>query len=118
MKFLIGTAAAAAFALMVSPAFAQATVSANCSGFDAAPTIPDGATATRAELEAANAVVQAWVEARTAKLVICQDEVNAMSQAFNTAEQERRTFIANWTAEVNEFNARESAAPNRSERNR
>ncbi|MDZ4690872.1 hypothetical protein [Terricaulis sp.] len=115
MKVLIG-AAAAAFMLMASPALAQATMTANCSGFDAAPTLPDGATASRAEIEAANTRVQAWNEARRAKLVTCQADINAMSQAFNAAEQERRTLATTWDAEVTEFNARESSGSGRRER--
>jgi len=105
MKVLIG-AAAAAFALAASPAFAQTALTANCSGFEAAPTVPDGATAERAEIEAANTRVQAWAEARRVKLLACQADVNAMTQAFNTAEQERRTLTGSWETEVAEFNAR------------
>lgn len=116
MKLLIG-AAAAAFMLTASPALAQAAMTANCSDFEVAPTLPDGATASRAEVEAANTRVQAWVEARRAKLVTCQADINAMSQAFNTAEQERRALQTNWDAEVTEFNAREqSGNSNRRER--
>ena len=39
MKFVLG-AAAAAVLLAASPAFAQASLSPNCTGFDAAPTLP------------------------------------------------------------------------------
>jgi hypothetical protein len=116
MKLLIG-AAAAAFTLMATPALAQATLTANCTGFEAAPTVPDGATASRADVEAANQRVQAWAEARRAKLVLCQADVNAMSQAFNAAEQERRAVTAGWDTEVAEFNAaQQSGASNRRQR--
>lgn len=116
MKLLIG-AAAAAFTLMASPAFAQAIVSPNCTGFAPAPTLPDGATATRAEIEAANAQVVAWDEARRAKQVLCQADLNAMSAAFNTVEQERRATVTAWGAEVTEFNTREvPATPQNRER--
>jgi hypothetical protein len=105
---------------LATPAFAQGTVSASCSDFVAAPTLPDGATATRAEVEAANAAVLAWDEARRAKQLLCQADVNAISQAFNAAEQERRTLITNWATEVTEFNTREpaAAAPTRERRSR
>jgi Skp family chaperone for outer membrane proteins len=116
MKLLIG-AAAAAFVMAASPAFAQATMTPNCTGFEAAPTLPDGATASRAEIEAANTRVQAWAEARRAKLVTCQADITAMSQTFNATEQERRATTAAWDAEVAEFNAREqSGSSNRRQR--
>jgi len=117
MKVLIG-AAAAAFVMAASPAFAQAALTPNCTGFEAAPTLPDGATAERSEVEAANTAVQAWAEARRTKLLGCQADITAMTQAFNTAEQERRAATAAWEAEVAEFNARaqNGATSNRRER--
>ena len=116
MKVLIG-AAAAAFVLTASPAFAQAALTPNCTGFEAAPTLPDGAAASRAEVEAANTRIQAWAEAGRVKLLACQADVAAMTQAFNTAEQQRRAATTAWEAEVAEFNAREqSGSSNRRER--
>jgi len=116
MKVLIG-AAVAALVMAASPAFAQ-TTTPNCTGFDPAPTLPDGASANRAAIEAANAQVQAWSEARRQKLLACQADVNAMSQAFNAAEQERRTLQSAWEAEVQEFNARSSSGNNTGRRER
>ncbi|MGH6949621.1 MAG: hypothetical protein ACREH4_02020 [Vitreimonas sp.] len=116
MKVLIG-AAAAAVMLTAAPAFAQTNISPNCTGFEAAPTLPDGATANRAEIEAMNTQVQTWDTARRNKLLACQADINAMSQAFNTAQQERQALSAAWNAEVTEFNGRStSSSSNRRER--
>ena len=44
------------------------------------------------------------------KQVACRADIDAMSQAFTTAEAERRAAVAAWAAEVAEFNARGSAS--------
>ena len=116
MKVLIG-AAAAAVILSAAPAFAQTNMSPNCTGFEAAPTLPDGATAERAAVEAMNTQVQAWADARRTKLLACQADINAMAQAMQAANQERTTVTTAWNAEVTEFNARStSSSSNRRER--
>jgi hypothetical protein len=117
MKVLIG-AAAAAVMLTAAPAFAQtANVSPNCTGFDPAPTLPDGATANRDAVEAMSAQLQAWADARRTKLLACQADINAMTQAFNTAHAEGQAVTTAWNAEVTEFNARNtSSSSNRRER--
>jgi hypothetical protein len=115
MKVLIG-AAAAAVLLVAAPAFAQTNISPNCTGFEPAPTLPDGATANRAAVEAMNAQVQAWAEARRDKLLACQADINAMTQAFRTANQEREALTTAWNAEVTEFNARGTSSSSRRER--
>lgn len=113
MKVLLGAAAAAA--LLVSPAFAQTTpqLPANCAGFEPAPTLPDGATANHAAMTAAAERVDAWRLAREAKQQACQTEINtlraqldAMIQAYNTAGQERVDVVNAWNVEVQEFSAR------------
>lgn len=115
MKVLIG-AAAAAVLLTAAPAFAQ-NVSPNCTGFDPAPTLPDGATANRAAVEAMNTQVQAWADARRTKLLACQADINAMTQAMQAANQERTTLTTAWNAEVAEFNAgATNSSSNRRER--
>jgi hypothetical protein len=115
MKVLIG-AAAAAVLLAATPAFAQTALSPNCSGFEPAPTLPDGATANRAAVEAMNNQIQAWADARRDKLLACQADITAMSQAFNTAQQERQAVTTAWNAEVAEFNARANTSSSRRER--
>jgi hypothetical protein len=118
MKVLIGAAAAAL--LLTSPAFAQTTPSPTCTGFEAAPTLPDGASASRSEIEAANAQVEAWNRARTQEQTACRAEIEAMRTqldamvaAFNAEGQERQALITAWTAEVQEFNDRGGAAGRR-----
>ena len=115
MKFVIG-AAAAAVLLAASPAMAQANISPNCTGFDPAPTLPDGATAERREVEAMNAQVQAWADARRDKLLACQADIQAMTAAFNAAQQERQALTTAWNAEVTEFNARANTSSSRRDR--
>lgn len=105
MKLLIG-AAAAAFALAASPALAQAALTPNCTGFEPAPTVPDGATASREEVEAANTRFQEWYNATVAKQQTCRADIDAMTAAFNAAEQGRTSAQTSWQAEVAEFNAR------------
>jgi hypothetical protein len=114
MKFVIG-AAAAAVLLAASPALAQTAATGNCSGFEAVPTLPDGATATRAQIEEANTAFTAWDSARQQRQLACRAEIEANSQAFNTAEAERRAAQTAWAAEVTEFNGRGDAS-NRRER--
>ena len=109
MKVLIG-AAAVAMILAVSPAFAQTAASANCTGFEAVPTLPDGATATRQQMQAAITRFEAWDAARQQKLVACRADIDANSAAFTTVENERRAAQSAWGAEIAEFNARGSAS--------
>lgn len=106
MKVLIGAAAAVAALLMTAPAFAQANMSPNCTGFEPAPALADGATANRTAVEAMSTQVQAWAVARRDKLLACQADINAMSHVFNTAQQELQTVTTASNAEVAEFNAR------------
>lgn len=115
MKVLIGAVAAAAL-LAASPALAQTNMSPNCTGFDPAPTLPDGATAERSVVEAMNAQVEAWANARRDKLLACQADINAMAQAMQAANQERTALTTAWNTEVTEFNARGTASSSRRER--
>lgn len=117
MKVLIG-AAAAAVVLTAAPAFAQTSMSPNCTGFEAAPTqLPDGATADRGAIETATERVQAWATARHAKIEACEADIQAMIAARDTAVQGYQATTAAWSVEVNEFNARStSSSSNRRER--
>lgn len=118
MKFLLG--ATAAFALLAAPAFAQ-TTSAQCA-FTAAPTIPDGATASNNDMRDAREAFEAWRAARTAELATCQASAQALqAQAqtavgtYNTGLNETNSTIERFAAENVEYNAR-GAAPARRER--
>ncbi len=120
MKLLIGAAAAALMFAATAAAQTPPAVSANCSGFAPAPTLPDGAIATRSAVEQANTRYEAWAAARHAKLRLCQAEIEALQeqmnplvQAFNATNTELNAVVASWQAEVAEFNARGASASNR-----
>lgn len=123
MKVLIG-AAVAALALASSAAAQTPQLSANCTGFSAAPTLPDGATATSRQMTDGNDTYQSWGSERVAKLQGCRAEVealrtqlNALELAYNTANGELASVTNGWQAEVAEYNAR-GGAPAAGERRR
>ena len=121
MRLLIG---AAAMALLFAAPVAQAQpASPNCSDFAPVPSLPDGATADRAAIEAGNAQYETWGQARLAKLQLCRAEIEALrtqlvsfEQAYNSNNGELNTVVTNWQAEVAEFNERGAAAGRRSSR--
>ncbi|WP_135210777.1 hypothetical protein [Vitreimonas flagellata] len=123
MKFLIGVAAATL--LMASPALAQTPTAATapdvCVGFAAAPTVPDGATATPEAMSTMDTEFRAWHSAGTAKLQQCRAEVDAMRARLAATETAYNAGVAllngtrdAWQVEVDEYNAR---APARRGRN-
>lgn len=112
MKFLIG--AAAATLLMASPALAQTPdLPESCTGFAAAPTLPDGATADREAIAAADTQFREWHGAGSAKLSQCRAEIEAararltaLEGAYNQAVGVMNSTRDAWVVEVEEFNAR------------
>lgn len=120
MKILLGAALAAA--LFAAPAFAQsetvtatpAPVPPSACGTPPAPlTLPDGATASRAEMEAGNTAYVAWYGQYTAIIQCRQAEATALRAQFearftehNTAVEALNAANVSWTAEAEEFNAR------------
>ena len=115
MKFLIGAAAAL---FRVSPARAQtpATAPDVCVGFAAAPTIPDGATATPEIMSGTDTEFRAWHGAGSAKLQQCRAEVEAMRARLTATETAYNAGVAllngtrdAWQVEVDEYNARAPA---------
>lgn len=109
MKVLLG--ATAAFVLLAAPALAQ-TAPAQCS-FTAAPTIPDGATATNSAMQDARAAVEAWRATRTSELAACQAAATALqaqaqaaATAHNAGIAETNSTIERFSAENTEYNAR------------
>lgn len=113
MKFLIGVAAATL--LMAAPALAQTPtdVPEVCTGFAAAPTFPDGATAEPDALAAADQQFQAWHNAGAAKLGQCRAEIEATRARLATMEAAHNQAVGvlnggrdAWAAEVEEYNAR------------
>ncbi|MBC7768125.1 MAG: hypothetical protein H7124_05010 [Phycisphaerales bacterium] len=124
MKLMIGAAAAAM--LLATPAMAQTTapsIPASCSNFDAAPTLVDGAAATRQQMTATSASVEAWRSALEQKRTACQTDVTALRAqleaavgAYNASAQSAAQTLNAWNVEVTEFNARgeqSSTAPER-----
>ncbi|MBY0562848.1 MAG: hypothetical protein K2P58_01580 [Hyphomonadaceae bacterium] len=116
--------AAAAALLMGAPAFAQtpeapatpiapADPGPTCSGFAAAPALPDGASATQPQMTEGETQYQAWGQATLAKLQSCRDEIYALraqvqarEQAFNATNASLRAVTETWQADVAEFNER------------
>lgn len=119
MKVLLGAAAAAAL-LFATPAMAQNTTAApaECGAVAPAPgDMPDGATASRGDVEAYTQNFNAWAEA-TNQVLACKRsraeaaraQADAFTNEFNTENGTVRTSVAAWTAEVEEFNARGAPA--------
>lgn len=115
MKVLLGAAVAAL--LMASPAMAQTDAAPACGAVTPAPADqPDGATASREQLEAYTQRFNAWAEATNQALACkrsraeeARARADALTSEFNTENTALRTAIEAWTAEVNEFNARAPA---------
>lgn len=120
MKVILGVAVAAM--LFAAPALAQTTPApaaaaaippSSCGESPAAPTLPDGATASRQDMEAANTTYTAWAEAYRTNVVCRHDEAEALqAQAsaraaeHNAAVETFNSMIAAWQADVAEYNAR------------
>ncbi len=116
MKVLLG--ATAAFALLAAPALAQTALPAQCN-FTAAPTIPDGATATNSAMQEARTAVEAWRATRTTELAACQAaatslqaQAQAAAAAHNAGIGETNSTIERFSAENTEYTAR-AGAPRR-----
>lgn len=115
MKVLLGAAVAAL--LMASPAMAQTDAAPACAAVAPAPgDQPDGATATREQIEAYTQRFNAWAEAtnqaltcKRARAEEARARADALTSEFNTENTALRTAIEAWTAEVTEFNARAPA---------
>lgn len=123
MKVLIGAAVLAC--VLATPALAQPqpTLPANCQGFAAAPTLPDGATASASAVEDGNVAFNAWHEANTAKLGLCRADIEAMRAQLRASEDAYNATVAQlnaardaWQVEVTEYNARGSNPNSRRER--
>lgn len=130
MKLITGAAAAALVLASTAlaqtpqtpptPAPAAVALTANCSGFAPAPTLPDGATASRDEIAAGNTAYDTWGQARLAKLRLCRADIEALraqliplEQAYTASNTELGGIVTSWQAEVAEFNARPANSRNR-----
>jgi hypothetical protein len=120
MKLMIGAAAAAL--LLATPAMAQTAspaIPASCSNFDAAPTLVDGASATRAQMNSTSESVEAWRAALEAKRTTCQADITALRTqleaavaAYNASAQSATQTLNTWNTEVTEFNGRSGQSVN------
>lgn len=119
MKLIHGAAIAAM--LLVSPALAQETNGAEvasqtaCGVLPEAPSLPDGANASRRDMSDANTRVTAWVAASEAVLQCMRAEITAATELNEARTRDHnarlavvRDAVAAWTAETEEFNARSS----------
>lgn len=130
MRILVAGAFAAlcvagsAFAQTDGAAGAATGVSA-CGELPARPTIPDGAAATREQMDAANVAYTAWSQAYHANLTCRRaeaDNARATWQArvgeYNGAATSLNESNTLWEAEVTEFNARGQSDQARERRSR
>jgi hypothetical protein len=111
--------------MLAAPAAAQPqpTLPANCQGFTAAPTLPDGATASASAIEDGNTTFTTWHEGGMAKLGLCRTDIDALraqlrasEDAYNAAVGQLNAARDAWLAEVNEYNARGGDTNSRRER--
>jgi len=113
MRLLLGAAVAAL--LIASPAMAQTGAApATCGTYAPAPTeMPDGATASRNEVETFTQSFNAWGES-SIQVLTCKRQraeaalaaANQLMTEYNNEARMQRESIAAWQAEVEEFNAR------------
>lgn len=126
MKLLIGAAAAAL--LFAGAAMAQtATPTAplppsSCGPVPTAPTLPDGANATSAQMDSGNSAYNTWAQAmqanvqcRRAEAEAIRAQADARTAEYNGYAQQLNQTVSSWQAEVAEYNAR-GQQPNRRER--
>lgn len=125
MKVLIG--AVVATALLMGSAMAQTATPATpatpaapvvvppsaCPALQQPPATPDPASATRAQMAAADAAYQAWAHPYQESMACRRNEVTqseavteAMRQQFNTQAGVLNTTTSAWTQAVAAFNAR------------
>lgn len=105
-------ATALSAAAQTTPAPAPDAQSA-CASLPARPTLPNGATADRAAMEAGNVAFTAWSQAYRANLECRRAEAEelharwrASVDAFNSAASAINSANQAWEAEVAEFNDR------------
>lgn len=122
MKLFMGVAVAAM--LLATPVLAQtagettATPPApvppsSCGAPPPAPTLPDGATASRSDMDAANTTYTTWAEAYR-QVVVCRHaeaqalraQADARAQEHNAAVEAFNATTTAWEADVTEYNAR------------
>lgn len=119
MRVFVGAALAAC--MLAAPAMAQteppaptAAAASQCGVIAPAPdNLPDGARASRRQMEQANERVAAWATAsnqilacRRAEAEAARAAADAMGAEYNTLNGNVRAVITAWEAEAAEYNAR------------
>lgn len=127
MKLSVGAAVAALSLAMAGIANAQTPPAPvaplpSCSVLPAPPTAPDGATARRADLEAATIAYNAWLADYQAKTATCaadiatvRTQLNASVDTANAANAAATAAGVDWNRELAEYQARGNSG-NRRER--
>jgi hypothetical protein len=113
MKRVAFGASAFVLAVLTPLALAQTPAPAAACRFTPTPSIPDGATATNAAMNAAREALQSWRSTRAAEIAACktlldqaQAQLNALQVAHNQAVTETDAAIAAFSAENAEYTAR------------
>jgi hypothetical protein len=101
MRILLGAAVCAL--LLAAPAAAQTTPAAPvapspCGELPTLPTLPDGATATREQMEAGNAAFLAWFEQYSANVRCRHDEASALRAQYDARVAEHNAAVEGLTA--------------------
>ncbi|QGZ95615.1 hypothetical protein [Terricaulis silvestris] len=122
MKLFMGVAVAAM--LIATPVLAQTAGEttatsptpippSTCGALLPAPTLPDGATASRSDMDTANTTYTAWAEAyrqvivcRHAEAQALRTQTDARVLEHNAAVEALNTATTTWEADVAEYNAR------------
>ena len=117
MKTMIVAVAAM---LIASPALAQTAPAApasvptsSCGNLPTVPTLPDGASASREEMERGNEAFNTWSAAARAVVECRHTEAEALQAQWTTRVSEHNAMVeglnvtnTSWQAEAAEFNAR------------
>ncbi len=135
MKVLIGAAASTILLAAVAMAQAQTTTTpatpetattttttaplppappSRCPALPESPSLPDGATANAAAMQAGNAAYQAWgtsyqqvLQCRRTEVQELRSATEARTNEYNAGARALNETTASWVAESNEFNARQ-----------
>lgn len=104
---------AAAAALLMAPAAVAQTIPAACVFSAQAPAVPDGTTATNAQMTEAREALLQWRSVRSVEVAACKTaldqvraQLNAVEAAYNQGVTESNTATDRFTAENAEYTAR------------
>lgn len=117
---LAGSAAAQTTETPAPAAPAGPPAQTACAAIPPAPTLPDGATATAAQITAGNEAFNQWMAAVNPTLTCRRDEAqavlargNSLREQFNASAQSITAVREGWVADVAEYQARNPRRGNR-----